>query len=228
MSGLPVQIAVMGQSHSSMSCFTTCPRQYEARYITKETKFEQSAEAAWGDAVHKALELRIKIEQPLPSNMAMYDKWAKAILAQGGEKIPEGAFGITSMLTPCGFFDPNVWLRSKIDLLVIDGELAKVLDYKTGKMKQDIAQLRRYAVMVFVNFPQVQTVKAGYVWLRDGVLSVPVVFKREDLDKLVLPDKQVYDEIRAAYASGKFIPRPSGLCNGWCQVTRCEFWKPKR
>jgi hypothetical protein len=39
---------VMAQSHTSMSCFETCPRQYEARYVTKEVRFEQGVEAAWG------------------------------------------------------------------------------------------------------------------------------------------------------------------------------------
>ena len=41
---------VMAQSHTSMSCFETCPRQYEAKYITKEVRFEQGVEAAWGGA----------------------------------------------------------------------------------------------------------------------------------------------------------------------------------
>ena len=43
----------MSQSHTSMTCFETCPRQYEARYVTQEVKFEQGIEAAWGDKVHK-------------------------------------------------------------------------------------------------------------------------------------------------------------------------------
>ena len=54
MSGVPDK--VMSQSHTSMSCFATCPRQYEAKYVTKEVKFEQGEAAAWGDEVHKALE----------------------------------------------------------------------------------------------------------------------------------------------------------------------------
>ena len=31
---------MMPQSHTSLSCYTTCPRQYEAKYVTKEVKFE--------------------------------------------------------------------------------------------------------------------------------------------------------------------------------------------
>jgi hypothetical protein len=211
-----------------MSCFETCPRQYEARYVTKEVRFEQGVEATWGDEVHKALEARVRDGTPLPSNVAMYDKWAAAVAARPGEKIVEGAYAITHDVTPCDFFADGVWLRAKIDVLILRDDVAEIIDYKTGKMKNDVTQLRRYALLVMATYPEVARVRAGYAWLKNDVLSSPVMYSRSQVDDIVRLERGVYDRIEAAYMTGKFQPKPSGLCNGWCPVTNCEFWKPKR
>jgi RecB family exonuclease len=36
---------------------------------------------------------------------------------------------------PCGFYDKNRWVRGIADLLIINGEDAAVIDYKTGSEK---------------------------------------------------------------------------------------------
>lgn len=227
MSGIPDKI--MSQSHTSISCFETCPRQYEAKYILKTVKFEQGEAAAWGDAVHCALEARVKTGEPLPSNMSMYAKWGDAIAARAGEKIIEGAFGIRRDLSPCDFKDPEAWMRAKLDVLILkDGGYGEIIDYKTGKMKTDPTQLRRYSLLVFCKYPNLDTIKAGYAWLKDDVLSEPSVYRRTDVPMMVQLEESIYSRIEAAYMTGKFQPKPSGLCNGWCPVTTCQFWKPKR
>jgi hypothetical protein len=40
-----------------------------------------------------------------------------------------------------------------------------------------------------------------------------------------VPDLKQY---ATAFKTDVWQPRQSGLCNGWCPVTECEFWKPKR
>lgn len=219
---------VMSQSHTSMSCFSTCPRQYEAKYVTKEVKFEQGVEAAWGDLVHKSLESYVRDGVPLPPNVAMYKKWGDAIKLRPGLKILEGAFAIKADLTPCDFFDPDAWLRAKIDVTIINEDRADIIDYKTGKQKHDVTQLRRYALLVMLKHPTIHTVRAGFAWLKDDTLSKPTIYTRSMIEEIMAIERREYDQIEAAYMTGKFQPKPSGLCNGWCPVTRCEFWKPKR
>lgn len=226
MSGVPDK--VMSQSHTSKSCFATCPRQYEARYVTKEVKFELGEAAAWGDEVHKALEAYVRDGVPLPANVAMYQKWGDAIRMRQGVKVLEGTLAIRADRTPCDFFDPEAWLRAKIDVLILNDTLAEVIDYKTGKQKHDVAQLRRYALLVMANHPEVEKVRTGFAWLKDGALSKPMVYTRGHIDGIMQIEQREHDQIEAAYMTGKFTPKPSGLCNGWCPVTRCEFWKPKR
>ena len=55
------------QSPTSLQTFLTCPKQYHAKYITKEVKFEQNVHAVFGDLVHKSLENYLKHKEPLPS-----------------------------------------------------------------------------------------------------------------------------------------------------------------
>ena len=226
MSGIPDK--VMSQSHTSLSCFATCPRQYEAKYVTREIKFEQGVEAAWGDEVHKALEAYVRDGVPLPSNVQMYQKWGDAIKLRQGVKVLEGAYAIKADRTACSFFDPEAWLRAKIDVLILNEPIADIIDYKTGKQKHDVTQLRRYALLVMLKHPKVEKVRAGFAWLKDDTLSKPTIYTRDMIEQIMQIEEANYEQIEAAYMSGKFQPKPSGLCNGWCPVTRCEFWKPKR
>lgn len=220
---------IIATSHSSMNTFKTCPRQYEAKYITKDVVFTSGPEADWGNEVHTALENYVRDGTPLPSNMKQYTRFAEAMVRRSGEKVIEGAFAVDKDLQPTGFFDDNVWWRSKIDVLIQrpDGETAEIHDWKTGKVKNDPAQLRLYACLVFYHYPHIEKINAGYVWLKEGSVSAPIPYYRKDLARYWQPIEEDYAVLAAAKELGVFKPKPSGLCNGWCPVTRCEFWKPK-
>jgi hypothetical protein len=40
-----------------------------------------------------------------------------------------------------------------------------------------------------------------------------------------MPDIKQYQQ---AFVQDVWQARQSGLCHGWCPVTTCEYWKPKR
>jgi len=215
-------------SFSKLNTFETCPRQYEAKYVTKTVPYEQTPEAAWGDHAHKALEEYIRYGTPLPDNVAGYQKFADAILAKRGEVIAERQVAINPYLMETGYFDGDVWIRLKIDVTILRDDTAIVLDWKTGKVKDDPKQLMFYALMIFILYPQVQRVQAGFIWLKDKFVSEPKTFTRAQYDQLLAMWKGKYDKLKEAHEMGVFEPKPSGLCNGWCEVTSCEFWKPKK
>ena len=56
MTNLIPHVQIPPQSHSSLSTFETCPRQYEARYILKTLPYQETVATAWGNAAHDALE----------------------------------------------------------------------------------------------------------------------------------------------------------------------------
>lgn len=221
--------AVIATSHSSMGTYETCPRQYEAKYIIKDVVFESGPEAEWGNEVHLALEDYVRDGVPLPGNMVQYRRYADAVRNRPGEKILEGAFAVTADLKPTDFFADDVWWRAKIDVLILrSNTLAEILDWKTGKQKKDTLQLMLYACLVFFYYPEIQEIRAGYVWLKDGVVTPPITYKRTDLRVMWGVFERKYQQLHQANTDGVFMPKPSGLCNGWCPVKRCEFWRPKR
>lgn len=213
-------------SHTSMSTFETCPRQYEAKYVTKEVKFEETDATRWGNEVHTGLEERVRDGTPLPANVAIYEKYARAMLARKGEKVIEGAFGLTVDKTPTDFFAKDVWVRSKIDVLILrDDGIAEVFDWKTGKPKTDATQLLLYSLLVMETYPDVHEVRCAYVWLQNqSAIGAPVTYLRFNKELLWRTFEEKYRLLKSAYDLGVFQPKPSGLCKQWCAVSRCEFY----
>lgn len=222
---------IFPQSFSSLNVFDTCPRQYEAKYITREVQYKQSDEAKWGDEVHMALENYLKTEgsMGLPSNMAMYKPFGDWVLqraAAGGAKVyAERNLAVDKNLKACAYKDKARWMGAKIDvtLLYPQHSLAEVFDWKTGKMKNDETQLKLYGSMTLAAHPDIHQVRSGYIWLKDQVVSPPMVFTRENFAINWETFQFKYSRLRDAYVRGVFPPKPNGLCAKWCDVTSCEF-----
>jgi len=117
-------------------------------------------------------------------------------------------------LTPVGWFDSDVWIRSIADVLVVDGATAYCLDYKTGKVKENPTQLQLFAAMVMWHFPEVQTVKTSFIWLKfDEVTNAK--YERRFLDALWAALEPRFVKVQEVINLGVFNTRPSGLCP-WC------------
>lgn len=216
---------IIATSHSSMNTFETCPRQYESKYVLKDVVFESGPEADWGNEVHTALEHYVRDGTPLPSNMVQYTRFAEAVRRRPGTKVCEGAYAVRADLTPTDFFAKDVWWRSKIDVLnIVHPMAAEIWDWKTGKQKPDTLQLMLYACLVFFHYPAVQQINAGYVWLKDEVVTRPITYHRTDLRTMWNTFVTKYERLAAAYDNGTFQPKPSGLCRRHCPVRRCEFF----
>ena len=99
--------------------------------------------------------------------------------------------------------------------------------HNTGKRKVGSKQLKLFALMVFLHHPEVMSVKTGFVWLKEGVSDYETYTRDQEAD---LWQEFVGDLARynAAFKQDMWIPRKSGLCRGWCPVTSCEFWEPKK
>ena len=69
--------------------------------------------------------------------------------------------------------------------------------------------------------------RAEYYWTQTKTTN-GMTITRDQIPAIwreFLPALKQYAE---AYATDTWQPRQSGLCNGWCPVTDCEFWRPKR
>lgn len=224
------QPKVISWSYSAMNTFETCPRQYQAKHVTKEVPFVQNAAAKWGDEVHKALEDAIKLGRPMPSNMLQYKPLLDAVQRRadklGGKLIAEQQVALTKDLKSVSWFTkktaPNpVWFRTKIDVTLLLGDYAEVYDWKTGKKKNDQDQLLLYAMVAFITNPQLKRVKAGFIWLKEGEIDPPVEYRREQLDEMLAYWENKYEQLEEAWELDDFPPKPSGLCKRWCEVESC-------
>lgn len=216
-------IKVTPWSYTSLNDFETCPRRFYLTRVAKVVKEGQSEAMAEGNRVHKALELFVKDGIPLPETYKKYHAMAAKITATPGTKIAEFSFGLNRELKPTTFFAKDVWVRGKLDLTVLRPRSAIVIDYKTGKRKEDIHQLRLFAGVAFRSFPAIERVATGYAWLPDNKLDTES-FTRDD-DPLIWQGFAIrVHRMEEAGRTNQFPPRPSGLCRKHCPVGRtyCE------
>lgn len=238
---------LMPQSATSVGTYQTCPKQYQAKYITKEIKFESSAATERGSRWHKWLEERMGDKAVLPAEVAHLEPIMQRMERFSGELITEQSFAIDADFNPCEWKER--YIGGNIDLGFIDHDNGKatLFDYKTGKVKHNDDfqfQLLVYALMVMKAYPHIKRVRVAYLFLdhceisprgSDGKLGE--IYTRKDLDVMQAEVFHRIDRIRVATEKNEWLPNPSGLCrpnkatvNGgypWCQVKSCPFWNKR-
>lgn len=210
-------------SFSSIKTFDQCPKKFYHLKVAKDYKEDQNAEhLLYGKRFHEAAEYYIKDDRALPPEF----NYAKAALdklkAMPGEKLCEYEMGLTENLEPCGFKDPEVWWRGIADLIILRDNMAFVLDYKTGKSAKyaDKGQLELMALAVFKHFPQVDHVKAALLFVIANAFPKAEYTRAQEPEmwKKWLTD---HGKMKAAYETGVWNPRTSGLCKKHCVVLSC-------
>jgi hypothetical protein len=211
-------------SYSGIKLFEQCPKKYYHLRVAKDFKEPTSEAMLYGTRFHEAAEFYIKEDRPLPEAFKFVKGALDSLKKIPGDKYCEYEMGLTENLEPCGFRDPNVWFRGIADLLIIDTDKkeARVLDYKTGKSAKyaDTGQLELMALAVFKHFPDVQRVKAGLLFVIANAFP-KANYTLEQAPVLWQKWLRNHDRLKAAYASGTWNPRPSGLCRKHCVVLTC-------
>lgn len=212
-------------SYSSIRQFENCPLRYYRQRIKKEVLDEPNEASVYGERIHALLENRLK-GAGLEDEVAKYEPLCCAVesLAQGGELHVEKELVLTENLTPTGWFDSDAWLRSKLDVLVLRGEDAVVMDWKTGKRNPDFFQLRLFAAQVMKHYPHVTRVKTSLVWLKAMSMDTEE-YTRDEVNTAWQDVMSRIQRIHDAYEAGNWPARPSGLCR-YCPCRYdCEFAK---
>ena len=211
-------------SFSRIKAFQQCPKQFYYEKVVKKYPFKMSDAIRYGDEFHKAAEIYIRDGGELDPRFKYAQGMLDALNAKKGEKLCEIKMGLTENLEPCSFYDSDVWFRGIADLLILNKEdkLAWVIDYKTGKSARyaDKGQLELMALSAFKHYPEVETVRAGLLF----VVSEDLIRDRYVLeDETALWDKWMnnYDNMQSAFDNDVWNPKPNGLCKKWCQVVEC-------
>jgi hypothetical protein len=209
-------------SFSALTRHENCPKQYFHLNVAKDFKDEDSDWAADGKIVHDGLYKRVVKGVALPLPLRPLEPLAAKFAAAEGEKHGEMKMALNRKFEPVDFFAPDAWVRSVIDLLIIRENKAIIVDWKTGKVKDDFTQLMLTAGVLSRYMPELEHFTLVYVWLK----SREVTKKMTTLSKLasmwneLLPRvSKIEDSIRTT----TFPARPSGLCK-WCPVRSCPHY----
>lgn len=218
-------------SYSSIKTFDQCPKKYYHLKIAKDVKDEGSEASVYGNDAHEAAEHYIKHGTPIPDKYAVMRPAVETLAAFPGEKHTELKLGVRKVgntFEPCDFFDNNVWYRGIVDLLVVGGWNAHMIDYKTGKNAKyaDMKQLDLMAGAVFTHFPKVMRIKSALVYVVSNEF-LPTTHVRTELSQYMSVFDTQLGQLEDCMQSGVFNPKSGPLC-GWCPVTGCEYHRPRR
>lgn len=214
-------------SHSALEDFKNCPRAYYEKKVAKSVVETKGEATVWGEVVHKHFEDRLADGVVLPVEVEMHEGFLARLEALPGQLYVEQKIALDRNAQPCEFFGDNVWFRGVIDVKKVNGDQALLVDHKTGKHHQKFGQLKLFALHTFAMHPEVMNIRAEYYWTQT-LTKNGESYARADIPQLwagFIPDLK---QFAAAFKTDTWQPRQSGLCRGWCPVTSCEFWSPKR
>jgi hypothetical protein len=213
-------------SFSSLKQFINCPRQYDEVKLKKNYEVKVSQQMQYGTDVHKALEEYVRDGVELPAFYVKFKNVIDVLLEIPGKRYVEYKMAMREDKTPCGFSSDDFWVRGIVDLMIIDGDTAFIVDYKTGSNKYpDVKQLKLMALMTFAHFPEVNLIKSGLLFVTHNSF-VTEDYTRDRIDtywKSFLPDLA---RLKIASDTNVWVPNPTPLC-GWCPVKTCVFYKEK-
>lgn len=219
---------LMALSFSRLTTFEQCEAKFEHLYVRKTVKDTDNEFTLYGTRVHEGLEKYGRAlvgtvadeaivaleEDEFPADVRPWLRLVKIITQRPGEKHFEKQVAIRRDFTPCDWFAPDVWIRGVLDVLVLDGTRAFVVDWKTGKVKENPTQLQLFAALVFAHFPEVEEVKTMFVWLAHDQTS-DAVYQRKRLHHIWNALSPRFARVQEAVELGIFKAHPSGLCR-WC------------
>jgi len=197
----------MSYSHSSIKSYEECPFKYRLTRI--EHKHEPSGPAAdRGKMIHTEFENLLKgMLQLYTAETEYWEPFVNELVAKNA--MSELEIGIDKDWKHVPFSDKNVWVRGIFDIFYIEGNTAYVGDWKTGKERDYLDQLKLYASFIFAAYPFINEV-------RPEILFVDLK-KRQPYKPI--PRSQ-FDELKA-WVNGRvskienddiFAPKPSGNC----------------
>lgn len=223
---------ILPWSPSSIDTFGNCPRRYQAKYVTKEMPEEvRTVQQITGETDHKSFELRQSERLALPDHLEVHEPFMQRLENLPGVFYVEHKIALTKTLVPVSWEwrKDELWFRGIVDYLRVDIESRRawIVDYKTGKPHKKWQQLIIYALHTFLAHPDVDLIDTRFYWTRDGT-NTRKVWNRNEIEGMWGEVIGTLQQYKQAFKQDVWQMRPSGLCKGWCGLTSCPHWEPKR
>ena len=209
-----------------MSLFQQCPKKYYHLRIVKDIVEPPSEQMRYGLMAHKVAEDYIRDGTPIHTPFSYMQEALDKLKNTKGDIYCEHKMGLTYDLEPCKFMAKDAWWRGIADLLVVNGEAARIVDYKTGSARYpDPKQLKLMALMTYAIFPKVERIKGALLFVAHDAF-VFEDYKRDAIPQLWAAFDAPTLRLSIAYERDLWPATPTPLC-GWCPVSTCEFQKER-
>lgn len=213
-------------SFSGLKQYTNCPRQYYEVKVQRNYEVKETEQIRYGKEVHKALEDYVRDGTPLAKNYQRFKPMVDALTSVDGDKHVEYQMALTASKEPCDFDSPDYWVRGIADLLIVSGDTAFVVDYKTGSARYpDAKQLKLMALMTFSHFPTVHKIRGGLLFVMHNAF-ITDTYHRDQTEELWQAFQGALFRLGHSYENNVWPANPTPLC-GWCPVATCEFQKER-
>ena len=209
-------------SYSSLSLYQQCPKKYYHLKVLKDIKEPLGEAITFGNKIHKIAEQYVGKNIPIPEPFKEIEPALESIRNMDGKKLCENKLGLTVDLEPCDFFDKKVWWRGIADIIILQGDRALTIDYKTGKKSQyaDLKQLEVLSLAIFKHFPEIKKVKAGLMCLFAGDF-IKADYLSDNQDEAWGPWISDVGQLQSSVEHNVWNAKPNFTCRGWCPVTSC-------
>lgn len=219
-------------SYTRYSVGSKCLLKYALKFIHK-LKEPDSYALERGTEVHAQGEGYLKgTIHGVPDAYHVFSDEMKAIKSAGA--IAEESWTLTKTWQPTQWDDwDNAWLRAKIDVHLIDGKTLDVIDFKTGRQRDEHEeQTELYALTGFCVYPKVQTIDTEFWYVDSGDVG-DFSYKRSQLRGLKAKWRK---RIKPILEAKVFPPQPSEEGCKWCpfrsdkklrngEAGPCDGWK---
>lgn len=212
-------------SYSALTTYELCPKKYYHLYVAKDVKDADSSFSADGKIIHDAMKARVIDGKALPLNLRYLEATAKKFADAPGQKHGEMKLALNRQYEPRDYFAPDVFVRVVIDLTIVQDTTAIVVDWKTGKVKDDPTQMALNAAVLARWMPEIGLFKTLFVWLQSNNLTPKnyTVSKFQAVWNDLLPRVAKIEEARKTTT----FPAKEGPLCGWCPVKSCPHYKDR-
>lgn len=170
-------------SYSRYSLWKQCPYKAKMAYIEKY-KEPSSPALENGIKVHSELESFLKTpSMEVPLSGTKLSAYLTMLRDQKPHSELEVAFN--KEWQPVEWFAKNAWTRIKIDALVKNEKSLRVIDFKTGAIRDTYTdQLELYALTGLLMFPSAEEVSTELAFVDHGKVIEGTMWNRTELEEL--------------------------------------------
>jgi CRISPR/Cas system-associated exonuclease Cas4 (RecB family) len=198
-------------SYSRWACYTECPAKAKYKFIDKLPE-PGSPAMERGNEIHKMAENYVKgVLKTLPAELKLFSVEIKNLKKQKAS--PEQSITFTKDWKQCAWNDwDRAWLRIKVDAILINDQVATVIDYKTGKVRDgNEMQLSLYDLGALVAYPKIKVVMSELWYLDHGEVR-PITPRQATQKDVPLLKKEWVTRVTPMLNDTKFAPRAGDYC----------------